>query len=97
MTTQPTPAPWLLHDKQSNGAYQITGEKEGSLRIATITNSPNDQANARLIAAAPELLGALELAELELCLYILHNPDDNSKGLRALKIIRAALEKAGKG
>jgi len=55
-----TPGPWTLHAKHISGAYQITGAKGGALRIATITNAPNDQANALLIAAAPELLAALE-------------------------------------
>lgn len=55
-----TPAPWVMHAKSISGAYQITGATDGSLRIATVTNAPNDEANARLIAAAPELLEALK-------------------------------------
>lgn len=57
-TQKHTPGPWTL-------AGGITGQDENGMRspIATISNSWRnreiDDANARLIAAAPELLEAL--------------------------------------
>lgn len=57
-----TTGPWIAIDKSVGGAFQIipSPNDPGDLRIATVTNAPNDLANARLIAAAPELYEALE-------------------------------------
>ena len=56
MTTQHTPGPWI-HDADATGAVVYQGNS------GTIANIPMDlrafRANARLIAAAPELLVAL--------------------------------------
>lgn len=54
--TKHTATPWILHPRSLSGAYQITGPKEGDLRICTVTNGPNEHANAWLITAAPDLL-----------------------------------------
>ena len=56
-----TPGEWkALHD--FDGDYAIFGGLSGKVHIAT-TNAdyPEDQANACLIAAAPQMLEALEL------------------------------------
>ena len=53
-----TPGPWYLHDGLMG--YEIHNK---NLIVAHITTEPNavsEDANARLIAAAPELLEALE-------------------------------------
>lgn len=79
MTSKHTPGPWLVKGKQS-----IRGS-DGEY-IAK-TNWNNGAANARLIAAAPELLSALQVAELAL----------RERGLRACgeyKQIEAAIAKA---
>lgn len=55
-----TSSPWFVIEKSIGGAYQIVDGKEGSLRIATVTNGPREKANADLIAAAPEMLNALK-------------------------------------
>ena len=60
--TKHTPGPWKVNDKTLSGAYQISDNKSGSLRICTVTNAPNDEANARLIAAAPDMLNAMKEA-----------------------------------
>jgi hypothetical protein len=56
-----TTGPWMAIDRSVGGAFQIIpGPNDpGDLRIATVTNAPNDFANARLIAAAPEMYEAL--------------------------------------
>ena len=56
-----TAGPWQAIDKSVGGAFQIipSPNDPGDLRIATVTNAPNDFANARLIAAAPEMYEAL--------------------------------------
>lgn len=51
-----TPGPWTLA-KGSLGVYVMVGDREIS---STVGSSREDLANARLIAAAPELLAALE-------------------------------------
>jgi len=65
--TQPkhTPAPWRYHKSEHDCEYIITGSNENGGSILPILgrthNFPNNnEANARLIAAAPELLEALE-------------------------------------
>lgn len=57
MTAQHTPGPWA-----DDGNTIRTAAAPGWL-IATIENAVAREANARLIAAAPALLAALELAE----------------------------------
>lgn len=50
-----TPGPWLADGRD---VTSVTGS-----RIATVANKPVTEANAHLIAAAPELYEALELAK----------------------------------
>jgi hypothetical protein len=68
--TQHTPGPWHVgeadgslwvsgHDTNANVLCEIVGRDEG-LRPGTTDLTPEDCANARLIAAAPELLAACE-------------------------------------
>lgn len=59
-----TPGPWLIEDHGGNHAYlsgrNWIGFVEVVVRMGTAqTVSPEGMANARLIAAAPELLEAL--------------------------------------
>ena len=59
-----TPGPWVVHPTSIHPAVRSIGTAEaGPRRICTVgsTNgNPTDWHNARLIAAAPELLEALE-------------------------------------
>ena len=66
-----TPGPWIAVDKSVGGAFQIINEKPGSMRVCTITNGLHEAANARLIAAAPDLLAA--------AVYALGNLDEAVK------------------
>ena len=65
MTTQHTPGPWTCHRSDWNdGAYYIEEVESQLLRngeLNPINDGIND-ANRRLIAAAPELLAALQKA-----------------------------------
>ncbi len=59
--TSHTPGPWRLKHGQGYELVLCTDEQE---KIAVITDRhANYDANARLIAAAPELLEALKIAE----------------------------------
>ena len=71
METKHTPGPWILHPTAHHPAVRSIGTPDtGPRRICTVgtmNGNPVDKANARLIAAAPELLAALidVLPELE--------------------------------
>lgn len=55
---QHTPGPWVYH-KQLNGSLTFFGEN-GNRAILSAARLINQEANARLIAASPELLDALK-------------------------------------
>lgn len=68
-TSKHTPRPWVLMPEfhGDHGQYYITDEADGS-EIASVTawigeHRAEAEANARLIAAAPELLAALKEAK----------------------------------
>ena len=64
MSAAHTPGPWFAQ-YDDNGFYEI-GSEASSLRLAfTYGEGETDEANARLIAAAPELLAALKLYVLQ--------------------------------
>ena len=57
-----TPAPWQLSTIDGEDCLMVGGGDDGSMIVADIrTDDPHDvvEANARLIAAAPDLLDAL--------------------------------------
>jgi len=63
--SQHSPAPWVADDQLH--VYPSGGEAEGPLCICSRFNCPETEAaNARLIAAAPELLGALRFVTEQL-------------------------------
>lgn len=105
-TTKHTPGPWLASISADGFAEILhkTGEKingeEVSGTICTLTcnlgdlrggcNFPTIEANAHLIAAAPELYEALESVIRS---YIHHCPDANN-GSKAIANARTTLAKA---
>lgn len=96
MATKHTRGPW----EASNGEV-TTQQVEGRSfrRIAAVQDyglgcEPEvDEANARLIAAAPELFAALQQATARLEFAIRHN-DFNVKDNEAIEQARAAIAKA---
>lgn len=73
MSAQHTPGPWFALENDPKHfpghGYRVNRNKDGfAWDLAHICNAPNGSANARLIAAAPELLDALqamtEIAEM---------------------------------
>lgn len=99
MEKKHTPGPWQLKVAEFGGPHEVSFAPKSYGRIASVftpgfqnlPEAPTTQeceANARLIAAAPDLLEALEAA-LE---YLDANPDDYSNP-RA-NIARAAIAKA---
>jgi len=60
MSTQHTPGPWQIGNFDPNTVFDCDGEKRGCSPIATMQGTAAERkANARLIAAAPDLLDAL--------------------------------------
>lgn len=85
-----TPGPWFSQ-YDDNGFYEI-GSEAVSLRLAfTHGEGDTDEANARLIAAAPEMLAALE--------FLTHAPILNSVSTwqEARRLVDAAIAKATGG
>ena len=95
-----TPAPWQLSTITSREMHTIDGEDclmvgggdDGSMIVADIrTDDPHGvvAANARLIAAAPDLLDALMKATL-----VLHSAFENSTPLKTPHMKQFAVETA---
>ena len=59
-TVQHTPGPWHIGMKPGPMVYGPSGEQAADLRCGAMLPSDEARANLRLIAAAPELLAALE-------------------------------------
>ena len=62
MTTQHTPGPWAAHHHEATDTYTIhvAGRSWQSWAVAHVWDCFQDEANARLMAAAPDLLEALK-------------------------------------
>jgi len=81
-----TPGPWNTWE---NGDAEIGIEDSECMSIATMDgNSSQDKHNARLIAAAPDLLAACEITAS------IPDTDALSEILRAVSAARTALAKA---
>jgi len=59
MKTNHTPGPWKV-ETYVTASYILPKDVNSNDHIATVTNTEHRLANAELIAAAPELLAALE-------------------------------------
>lgn len=83
-----TPGPWKAHYFETY--YEVWNETHRICLIESPANLGEDIANARLIAAAPELLLACELLiQAKTDGHIEKNP-----GLLAIKIMKEAIAKA---
>jgi hypothetical protein len=88
MSAEYTPGPWVVYDDSNNGKTNRIEIAARGKTVARIYHSvpEEDLPNARLIAAAPDLLEALQLTVLQLTVLHLTNP-------MALQITRADLVK----
>lgn len=83
-----TPGPWISSGENEGelGLSIYADNAESGYKLPAIAYGPNSEANARLIAAAPDLLEALqELLDLKL---------SGAQLLRATALARAAIAKA---
>ncbi len=101
MKAKHTPGPWTLHPTALHPAVRSVGTPDAGPRrictVGTMNGNPVDKANARLIAAAPEMLDAL------IALLIVAPSKAPGAGLivgaeekhaNALQAARAAIKKA---
>lgn len=89
-----TPGPWsLIVDDAGDGSeiygFDVSAPNGRGIAYYDANDDPETEANARLIAAAPELLEALKAVELA---RMSDEPDDWQ---RATDLTDAALAKAG--
>lgn len=98
MNTQHTPGPWAFA-LEADGGFEITGvgghqKSFGYVICARGEHRKSDEthANAKLIAAAPDLLNALELAMATLERVKPSRPCDSTQGTR--DVCNAAIAKA---
>ena len=87
MQTKHTPGPWVT-SSLPNGTEWTVSADDGDM-LADLTGCPNEKANARLIAAAPDLLA--------LVLDALDDPDVDILGSEWVRDARAAIAKATGG
>jgi hypothetical protein len=91
MNTQHTPGPWYIDCQNESAAigYRAIVDKDG---YTVCSPSPMGQANARLIAAAPDLLAALIAFDNAFSHYCEGDPDSDE--VSALYQAREAIAKA---
>lgn len=81
------PGPWVSSDRLTGGTIDVTPAMNPSIQVARVNGKAGEQeANAHLIAAAPDLLTALKLALAEL--------DDQLVRVDCRATVEAAIAKA---
>lgn len=97
MSAKHTPGPWRYYTEPQPNGCPIVGNGQGLMvaMLAHSTRQPEQReealANARLIAAAPELLEAIIAARKLWGDYL---PAGNSNAMKAMKLVDAAIAKA---
>lgn len=91
--TKHTPAPWKIIGNTAKGRFAISGTNNP---ICVTDSTPESDANARLMAAAPDLLEAAERACIKLKELADDYPDDNYWN-ECIESLNAAIAKATKG
>lgn len=89
MQTQHTPGPWRYvreNGSPTTGQHMIAGAKPGYVAEVRDCGSGDVAANGRLIAAAPELLEALQL--------VLDTAENGGWPGATLVVVKGAVEKA---
>jgi hypothetical protein len=102
MSAEYTPGPWVVYDDSNNGKTNRIEIAARGKTVARIYHSvpEEDLPNARLIAAAPDLLEAAKLA-LQSAESWIHDQLDGTSSLESalaeLEPVRAAIAKATSG
>ena len=88
--TDYTSGPWV-HIQHWNASNYVASSEDNDVHIAYL-HTNNAEANARLIAAAPDLLAALEAVMQHFDPWSM--PESASQPMRAYEDARAAIAKA---
>ncbi|MBC3375761.1 hypothetical protein HU762_17565 [Pseudomonas sp. SWRI92] len=97
METKHTPGPWYVQDDHGRRYIETEGNDDTIAEIhrrrskGSVYSCAEAGANASLIAAAPELLEALQAAR---DLWGDYLPPGNSNAMKAMKLVDAAITKA---
>ena len=94
MKAKHTPGPWLIAEGDGTFVYALNGQGFNRFDIKVQgQKAPLDEmaANARLIAAAPDMLAACELAER---FINPHCDPENMDSREAVRVLREAIRKA---
>src|SRR5690554_4275769 len=89
-----TPGPWFINRESEDviegklSIESVNAETKLSYFIAQVDECKSQEANARLISAAPELLEALE------AITDLYDTDEGCRSLQEYQAARAAIAKA---
>jgi len=96
-----TPGPWSARSEDSEGGYSIEPRDEPNSRVVICARPPwsgradESRANARLIAAAPELLEALVWLTNTTCdVGKSGEPPTMNEHIEAIEAAKAAITKA---
>jgi hypothetical protein len=96
-----TPGPWVVQYDEIDGTPRAIKTADGEhvtfvdgSRYVDEIDDPEAAANARLIAAAPEMLTALKQAEAALAVTASYRAPDMKRQQAALEAVRAAIAKA---
>ena len=89
----PTPGPWRIGEKGIIGNPSIIADTPGIRNIAIIAICPEQDANARLVAAAPDLLEACKTVLPEIELDARHSFEEQAL-LEIADQLRRAISKA---
>lgn len=87
-----TPGPWNVEEFRK-GSYLVTARNAGTAREGIVAQHVPGIANARLIAAAPELYGAL----VDLIGFLFHGKKDRQTILRATAALAKVRGDEGEG
>ena len=91
MTTKHTPGPWKVYEDSHSDAYEVMPD-QCDVGDTIAVYGRTRKANARLIAAAPDLLRALKVLTLEAGAGLIGDADP-----KALAQAREAIAKAEEG
>lgn len=99
MKLKHTPGPWYVKELKAPAALHVYAEEGGMTGISIVDKKPTarDVANARLVAAAPELLAALKFSLMEWEQYALANEPGSATEkarVKAMRLATAAIAKA---
>ena len=91
-----TPSPWVFSFENIDPEWSVVTTAGGAV-IANVNSDHRREANARLIAAAPDLLAALKLFRTKVYNAALCSGMDHEWATKACSLADAAIAKAERG